>query len=161
MAELITVVCDCDHDDVNDTDDRRKHKRSEVISFTVDGVPYEFDGCEFHCTLFRKQMAIWIGWARRQGKTRTRIVEETPARRPGRTPEIGGTGDWWSDPSNATYTERMAWRQLRMEIKDWARRNKEPLGDRGRIPAEVAARYAKHMRGQAAAPGTSFREGAS
>lgn len=164
MAEIIavTVVCDC-HDDVQTEEDRKNYIRSEVMSFSVDGKNYEFDGCAPCCARFREQMAKWIKWSRLHGKARLRIVEKaTPPR--SRTPEIGGRGEWWTTPRDANFEERNKWQTMRADMRIFANGNGWQVGERGRIPADAAAAYAKHARGKTALAGTAgtlFREGTS
>jgi hypothetical protein len=96
-------------------DDLDGGQAEETVSFGLDGVNYEIDLSAPHAGELREAFATWIGHARKvSGRTAGR-----PARRPSR-----GSG-----PSEATL------------VREWARANGHEVSDRGRIPADLKAKY--------------------
>jgi hypothetical protein len=84
----------------------------ETISFSLDGSAYEIDLCRTHSAGLHDALAPYVGAARRVANTRTRT------RRRG-----GGA------------------RGRAGEIRDWARSQGIAVNERGRIPADLAAKY--------------------
>lgn len=84
----------------------------ESISFSIDGSAYEIDLCPEHATNLREAFAPFVGAARRaSGRT-------------GGRRRRGSAG-----PGRAG------------EIRDWARAQGFTVPARGRIPADLAAKY--------------------
>jgi Lsr2 len=86
-----------------------------TVRFGLDGVEYEIDLSAEHAGALRRALAPFIGAARRS---------QAAGRRPGRGGRGAGTGDL-----DAT------------EVREWARAQDIEVKDRGRIPAEVIARF--------------------
>jgi hypothetical protein len=113
MAQRVQVILVCDlHDG--------EFPGTETIAFAVDGAAYEIDVCEAHGRELRDGFARYVGAARRAG------------RGPGRPPTAGG-GRRRSRRSGSGEAAR---------IREWARSQGLPVPERGRIPADLAARYA-------------------
>jgi hypothetical protein len=87
----------------------------ETVVFGFDGVNYEIDLNTAHAVEFREAVASWIGHAR---KVSNRGAPRTPRR------AARGSG-----PSEATL------------VREWARKNGHDVSDRGRIPADLKAKY--------------------
>jgi hypothetical protein len=87
---------------------------TETITFGLDGASYEIDVCDHHAREIRDRFASYVGAARRAGR---------PASGGGRRRRRGGTGD-------------------AARIREWARSQGLPVPERGRIPADLAERYA-------------------
>jgi hypothetical protein len=90
---------------------------TETVTFTLDGASYEIDLCEQHAVKMRERFAPYVGAGRRAGG-RGDLSGGRPRRRRSR-----GSGD-------------------AARIREWARSQGLPVPERGRIPAELAARYA-------------------
>jgi hypothetical protein len=88
---------------------------TQTVSFGLDGSSYEIDVCDAHAAELRESFGRFVGVARRGGARGSR-----PGRRRGRQ---GGTGE-------------------AAQIREWARSQGLPVPERGRIPAELAERYA-------------------
>ena len=84
----------------------------ETVRFAVGGADYEIDLNKKNAAAFRKKLAPFIEHARRAGRG--------PRRRVGRP--AGG-------------------RERGAAIRAWANEQGIPVSDRGRIPADVVARY--------------------
>jgi hypothetical protein len=87
----------------------------QTVTFALDGVSYEIDLNDKHAAELREAFATWIGHARK--------VTGRAAARPGRRSSSRGSG------SEAT------------QVREWARANGFTVSDRGRIPADVKAKY--------------------
>jgi hypothetical protein len=92
----------------------------ETVAFALDGASYEIDLCERHATEMRDGLARYVGAARRAGG---RSGGGGGRRRRHR----GGTGE-------------------AARIREWARSQGLPVPERGRIPADLAERYAASNR---------------
>ena len=103
MAQKITVALE---------DDLDGGPADETVWFGLGGADYEIDLSTKNANAFRRQLAPFIGHARRAGRG--------PRRRPGRT---------------ASSRERSA------DIRAWAKDQGITVSDRGRIPASVAEQY--------------------
>lgn len=90
---------------------------TETVSFSVDGATYEIDLCEQHATNLRERFAPYIG-AGRRGGGRSDSSSGRSRRRRSR-----GSGD-------------------AARVREWARSQGLAVPERGRIPAELAERYA-------------------
>jgi hypothetical protein len=88
---------------------------TETVLFSVDGTSYEIDVCERHAAELRDSFARYVGAARRAAGRSS----GGGRRRRGR----GGSGD-------------------AARIREWARSQGLPVPERGRIPADLAERYA-------------------
>jgi len=86
----------------------------QTVTFALDGVSYEIDLNDKHAAELREAFATWIGHARK--------VTGRAAARPGRRSARSGG-------SEAT------------QVREWARSNGFTVSDRGRIPADVKAKY--------------------
>jgi hypothetical protein len=96
-------------------DDLDGVEAQETVSFSLDGTRYEIDLSEDNANRLRESLAVYIANARRS----TRYgVPASPARR----------------------THR-ADREQTAAIREWARNNGHPIGDKGRIPSSVLDAY--------------------
>jgi len=86
----------------------------ESVSFSVNGTSYELDVCGQHASALRDAFAPFVGVARKSG---------------GR----GGAGRRRRGGGNASGRAG--------EIRDWARAQGITVSERGRIPADLAAKY--------------------
>jgi hypothetical protein len=93
---------------------------SETVPFALDGASYEIDLCERHAVEMRDSLARYVGAARRGGG---RSGGSGGRRRRSR----GGSGE-------------------AARIREWARSQGLAVPERGRIPAELAERYAASQR---------------
>lgn len=91
----------------------------ETLKFGLDGVNYEIDVCAKHADRLRKDLAKFILNGRRLGRGGL-----APARR-----------------RRTTGTAVRSDRAQNQAIREWARRKKIQLSDRGRIPASVIEQY--------------------
>jgi hypothetical protein len=87
---------------------------TETITFGLDGAGYEIDVCAAHANELRDRFAPYVGAARRASG------RPGSGRRRGRR---GGGGE-------------------AAQIREWARSQGLAVPERGRIPAELAAKYA-------------------
>ena len=85
----------------------------ETVQFALDGTGYEIDLCRKHAAVFRDALAPYVGAGRKSG-----------ARRGG-----GGGGRRRGTNRRAT------------EIREWARSQGIAVSERGRISADVQAKY--------------------
>jgi hypothetical protein len=88
---------------------------TETVSFALDGAAYEIDVCNEHAKALRDAFAPYVGAGRRAGG-------RANGRRRARAGGGGGQG-------------RAA------EIRAWAREKGITVNERGRIPADVAAKF--------------------
>lgn len=88
---------------------------TETLTFAVDGSAYEIDVCDAHGRELRDAFAPFVGAARRAGRG-----SGGGGRRRGRR---GGAGE-------------------AARIREWARGQGLPVPERGRIPADLAEKYA-------------------
>jgi hypothetical protein len=117
MAQRVQVILVCDlHDD--------ETPGTETIAFGLDGSSYEIDVCDQHAADLRDRLALYVGAARRIGG---RGALSPSTRGGGRRRRSRGSGD-------------------AAQIREWARSQGIPVPERGRIPAELAARYAESVR---------------
>jgi len=103
MAQKITVALE---------DDLEGGPADETVRFGLDGAHYEIDLSKKNANAFRRQLAPFLGHARRAGRG--------ARRRPGRT---------------AASRERSG------DIRAWAKEAGIAVSDRGRIPASVVEQY--------------------
>ena len=87
---------------------------AETVSFSVDGSSYEIDLCTKHADELRDSFAPFVGSARRASGGRGR------GRRRGNAAKTEGRGN---------------------EIREWARQHGIAVSERGRISANVIAKY--------------------
>ncbi|TAK70159.1 MAG: Lsr2 family protein [Actinomycetota bacterium] len=97
------------------TDDIDESAADETVSFTLDGVGYEIDLSAANAAKLRDDFAIWIGHARRASGSRSRS-----AARPARASKAA--------PDNVA-------------VRAWAKSQGLAVSERGRIPADVVAKY--------------------
>jgi hypothetical protein len=89
-----------------------------TVRFALDGTEYEIDLNEAHSEELRSALGKYVTHARKVGGA---------ARRAGRGAGRGGRGA--GSAQNTT------------EIRNWARENGIDIKDRGRVPADVVAKY--------------------
>lgn len=97
--------------DLEETDKPAK----ETVQFTVGGTAYEIELCERHAKQFRDGLAPFVAKARRAGRAGG-----------GRRRSSGGLS---------------ADRQRTQEIRAWARKKGIAVSERGRIAADLVAKY--------------------
>src|SRR3954452_16527400 len=95
---------------------------TETVRFAVDGATYEIDLCEQHATNLRERFATYVGGARRAGGRSASSPGRSRRRR-----SRGGSGE-------------------AARIREWARSQGLQVPERGRIPADLAERYAAGQR---------------
>jgi hypothetical protein len=89
----------------------------ETVAFSLDGTAYEIDLSAANAAKLRDDFASYVGAARKAGR---RATGRQTTRRTG---------------STSSSRERAA------EIRAWARDQGIKVSERGRIPADLAARY--------------------
>lgn len=101
------------------TDDLEpEFEADETVRFALDGATYEIDLSEANAITLRETLAPYVAQARRAaGTTRAR------AGRGSRATASAGTGP---DPK---------------AVRAWAAANNEPVSTRGRIPADLVAKF--------------------
>jgi len=99
-------------------DDLDQSPGDETVSFGIDGNNYEIDLSESNAAALRDALAVYVANARRE--TRSGRVTG-PVRRSGR-------------PSRTDREQTQA-------IREWARKNKYKVGEKGRIPAHIIEAY--------------------
>jgi len=113
MAQRVQVMLICDlHDD--------ETTANETVEFALDGAAYEIDLCEAHSGELRERLAGYVGAARRTGGRGAL----SPAGRSGRRRRSRGSSGEAA------------------RIREWARSQGLAVPERGRIPAELAEKYA-------------------
>lgn len=113
MAQRVQVTLVCDlHGD--------ETPATETVEFAVDGSAYEVDLCDRHAGELRDRLAGYVGVARRTGG---RGALSPTGSRSGRRRRNRGSGD-------------------AARIREWARGQGLAVPERGRIPAELAEKYA-------------------
>jgi len=90
---------------------------TETVTFGLDGASYEIDLCEQHGGQLRERMAPYVGAGRRIGSR----GEHSPGR--SRRRRSRGSGE-------------------AARIREWARTQGLPVPERGRIPADLAEKFA-------------------
>ena len=93
-------------------DDLNGSSADETVTFALDGVSYEIDLSTATAARMREALAPYVGHARKSARS---------ARKPGRAGR-GGTGK-------------------SAEVRAWARAQGIPVNERGRIPADLTARF--------------------
>ena len=96
-------------------DDLNGGEAEGTVRFGLDGVEYEIDLSAEHARALRRALAPFIGAARRS---------PAAGRRPARGGRQAGAGGLDTT-----------------EVREWARAQSIEVKDRGRIPAEVVARF--------------------
>jgi len=109
----VTLVCDLHGDET---------PAGETVTFGLDGSTYQIDLCGEHAGQLREAFAGYVGAARRASG------------RGGSTASSGG-GDRRRRRRSRGSGEAAA-------IREWARERGLAVPERGRIPAELAAKYA-------------------
>ena len=89
---------------------------TETVTFGLDGSSYEIDVCDAHGRELRDSFARFVGAARRAARGQ----RAAGGRRRGRR---GGSGE-------------------AAQIREWARSQGLAVPERGRVPAELAEKYA-------------------
>src|SRR5438477_3448999 len=114
MAQRVQVLLVCDlHGD--------ETPAAQTVEFALDGTAYEIDGCEQHAGELRERLATYVGVARRAGGR-------------GGSAGSGRTGRRRRRSSGSGEAAR---------IREWARSQGLAVPERGRIPAELADKYAR------------------
>lgn len=88
---------------------------TQTISFGLDGSSYEIDLCDAHAAEMRDSFGRYVGAGRRAGGRAGRAVR--------RRVRHGSSGE-------------------AAQIREWARSQGLPVPERGRIPADLADKYA-------------------
>ena len=91
---------------------------AETVAFGLDGTNYEIDLSAKNAGKLRDALAVYVGSARRAGRSGR---PAGPGRRAGRP----ARGD----------------REQTQAIREWARKNGHKIGEKGRIPASVLEAY--------------------
>jgi Lsr2 len=91
---------------------------TETVTFALDGASYEIDVCDRHAAQLRDNLAGYVGAGRRTGS---------------RSGSSGGGGRRRRNRGGSGEAAR---------IREWARGQGLPVPERGRIPADLAERYA-------------------
>ena len=113
MAQRVQVTLVCDlHGD--------ETPAGETVTFGLDGSTYQIDLCSEHAGELRETFAGYVGAARRASG------------RGSSTPASGGT----------RRRRRSRGSGEAAAIRDWARERGLAVPERGRIPADLAAKYA-------------------
>lgn len=92
----------------------------ETVAFGLDGANYEIDLSADNSTAFREALARYVAAARKAGRT-------GPAK-------AARAGSGAKPSASADRAQNQA-------IRDWAKRNGLQVSERGRIPAEIVAKY--------------------
>jgi hypothetical protein len=96
---------------------------TQTVEFALDGSSYEIDTCDQHAGELRDRFAAYVGAARRAGGR----SGAAPAGRGRRRRRTSGSGE-------------------AARIREWARGQGLAVPERGRIPAELAEKYAQANR---------------
>ena len=116
MAQRVQVILVCDLHD-------DETPGTETISFGLDGTSYEVDVCGQHAAQLRGDLGRYVGVARRgSGRGSGRGASGAGRRR-----RRGGSGE-------------------AARIREWARSQGLAVPERGRVPAELAEKYAAAQR---------------
>ena len=94
----------------------------ETVSFGLDGAHYEIDLSADNAAAFRDALAGYVAAARKAGRSGSGSGK---AARAASSPKPSPSGD----------------RAQNQAIRDWAKRNGLQVSERGRIPAEIVAKY--------------------
>ena len=114
MAQRVQVMLVCDlHGD--------ETPASQTVEFALDGAAYEIDLCDAHAGQLRESIAGFVGVARRAGGRSASTANGRSGGR--RRRRSSGSGD-------------------AARIREWARGQGLAVPERGRIPAELAEKYA-------------------
>ncbi|MCL2595757.1 MAG: Lsr2 family protein [Promicromonosporaceae bacterium] len=89
----------------------------ETVTFGLDGVSYEIDLSAAHAAELREGLARWVAAGRKAGRVATVLPRGTATRR------------------------ASADRAQLAKIREWARDNDLPVSDRGRISADIMAKF--------------------
>jgi hypothetical protein len=112
MAQRVQVILVCDLHE-------GETPGTETVTFAVDGSTYEIDVCEQHGRELRDSFARYVAAARRaSGRSGSRPASSGSRRRRNR-----GSGE-------------------AARIREWARGQGLAVPERGRVPAELAEKYA-------------------
>jgi hypothetical protein len=112
MVQRVQVLLFCDlHDG--------EAAAAETVRFSLNGKAYEIDVCDQHAAALRDAFAPFVGSARRVGSRAAGPAASHGGGRRRGSASAGRAG----------------------EIRDWARAQGIAVSERGRIPADVAAKY--------------------
>jgi nucleoid-associated protein Lsr2 len=111
---------------VNLIDDLTGGQAAETVHFALDGRNFEIDLSKRNAAALRKALGGFVANARKASPANTR-------RRKGRVGEASS-----ATPSGQTKADRAAYLSA---VRTWAHDNGLRVGDRGRIPADILAKY--------------------
>jgi hypothetical protein len=92
----------------------------ETVSFGLDGTNYDIDLSADNAKALREAVAAYVEAARKLGRTPAQKASKAPA---------------------AAKPSVSADRAQNQAIRDWAKRHGLQVNERGRIPAEIVAKY--------------------
>jgi hypothetical protein len=103
----------------------------------LDGRWVALDLNDENAKIVRDTLAEYMGKGRPESKPRREIGP-----RGGAAVAVGD--DWWVTPQGADAATKAQFKQLRDDIRDWAKENGEDIGS-GRLPREVCNKYLKWL----------------
>lgn len=110
-------------------DDLDESEADETVEFGIDGSSFEIDLSDANAAKLRDSLADYIGHARRTaGRRRSTGRSAAPASAAAPAARKGG--------GRASVD-----REQNQAIREWARKNKFTVSERGRIPSEVSEAY--------------------
>jgi hypothetical protein len=92
----------------------------ETVSFGLDGTNYDIDLSADNAAAFRDALASYVASARKVGRSASPKATKAPA---GAKPSVSAD------------------RAQNQAIRDWAKRHGLQVSERGRIPADIVAKY--------------------
>jgi len=99
-------------------DDLDGGNADETVVFGIDGHNYEIDLSSANAAKLREALAVYVGNARRAGRSGVRPASERRVSRPARID-----------------------REQTRAIREWARKNGHKVSERGRIPGPVVEAF--------------------
>ena len=117
MAQKVQVIL---------VDDIDGGKAEETVNFSLDGVAYELDLSKKNAAMFRDSLAPYVGSARKTARR--------GGRRVGRDRGLRLAGSARGEARGGRGSNTSA-------IRQWARDQGLKVSDRGRVPAEILAKY--------------------
>jgi hypothetical protein len=112
-------------------DDLDQSPADETVEFGLDGVTYEIDLSEEHAAALRHALGEYIEPARRTGGRRRASAGSSSGRRAARR----------GDRRNGAGGRASVDREQNQAIREWARKQRMTVSERGRIPREVTDAY--------------------
>lgn len=101
-------------------DDLDGSTANETVAFGLDGANYEIDLANANAAAFREALAAYVGAARKLGRSAAPKATRAAA---------------------STKPTPTADRAQNQAIREWAKRNGLQVSERGRIPAEIVAKF--------------------